>query len=208
MEHARQLLGFALLLTAVWLLWVLGQLTSVDGMAQALAFLCAVALAAWTWGRVQGLGAKARRITALTLVASLLLLGREVLPRATPAAAGRQAKELAWAPWTEESTQAALEAGRPVFVDFTADWCLTCKANERVVLAREDVQAAFKAHGVTLLKADWTKRDERIRDVLAKHGRAGVPLYLLFKPDAPGSPQVLPEVITQAVVLEALAGLD
>ena len=92
-----------------------------------------------------------------------------------------------------------------MFVDFTADWCLTCKFNERTVLQREDVQAAFARHKVALFVADWTRRDAAIGKKLAAHGRAGVPMYLVVSPRAPQAPEVLPELLTADTVLEALA---
>jgi thiol:disulfide interchange protein DsbD len=96
-------------------------------------------------------------------------------------------------------------SGRPVFVDFTADWCLTCQVNERVALSRPAVAQGFARNDVALVKADWTHRDERITRALAEHGRQGVPLYVLYAPGA--KPVLLPEVLTEDLVLRALDGL-
>jgi thiol:disulfide interchange protein len=107
-------------------------------------------------------------------------------------------------PWEEQAVAAALAEGRPVFIDFTADWCLTCKFNERTVLASEQVRAAFEKHRVALFVGDWTRKDARIGAKLAEHGRAGVPLYLVLSPTAPGAPVVLPELLTADTVVEAV----
>src|SRR5690606_38421148 len=108
--------------------------------------------------------------------------------------------------WSERAVAEALAEGRPVFVDFTADWCLTCKFNERTVLASRRVREAFEARGVEFLIADWTRRDEDIRQKLAEHGKAGVPLYLLYAPGQT-APRVLPELLTEGLILDALSSL-
>lgn len=200
MERFKQVLGFALLATAAWLVWVMGGLGGVDAMARLLAFLVAVAFGCWLLGLAQ---AAARR-RWMGFSAALLVVGASggLLPTgaATEAVASTRA-------WSEEAVAAALAEGRPVFVDFTADWCLTCKFNERSVLASPRVRAAFEAAGVELLIADWTRREERIRKKLAEHGKAGVPLYLLYAPDRPSRPRVLPELLTEGLVLDALASM-
>jgi thiol:disulfide interchange protein DsbD len=98
--------------------------------------------------------------------------------------------------------------GRPAFVYFTADWCLTCKLNERVVLSDERIQQALAERNTAIFKGDWTLRDEAIRAELARFGRAGVPLYLLYDPAKPGKPQILPELLSVDLVLETLSSLD
>ncbi|MFP2896687.1 thioredoxin family protein, partial [Corallococcus sp. 4LFB] len=107
-------------------------------------------------------------------------------------------------PWDEAAVTAALAAGQPVFVDFTADWCLTCKFNERTVLSRDDVRQAFLKHNVAFFVADWTRRDARITTKLAEHGRAGVPMYLVLSPGAPDAPEVLNELLTADSVIQAV----
>ena len=98
-----------------------------------------------------------------------------------------------------------MSSGRPAFVVFTADWCITCQVNERTVIERETIQDAFAESDVALFKADWTRRDDAIRRKLAEFGRAGVPLYLVYRPHAPDSPRVLSELLTRGEVLSALA---
>ncbi|MEE8165690.1 MAG: thioredoxin family protein, partial [Myxococcota bacterium] len=110
-----------------------------------------------------------------------------------------------WTAYSEEAVAAALAQGRPAFVVFTADWCITCQVNEKTVLSRSAVREAFAVGGYALFKADWTRRDEKIRVKLAEFGRAGVPLYLVYSPDAPDRPQMLSEILTTDRVTTALA---
>jgi thiol:disulfide interchange protein DsbD len=112
--------------------------------------------------------------------------------------------EQSWRSYDMAAIQAELERGRPVFVDFTADWCITCKVNESVVLQDSRVKAELSRLAVATFKADWTLYDDEIRRVLASFGKAGVPMYLVYRPDAPARPAVLPELLTVDIVLEAL----
>jgi thiol:disulfide interchange protein DsbD len=108
-----------------------------------------------------------------------------------------------WQPWSAEAVQQAQAAGRPVFVDFTASWCLSCQVNERVALQKPEVQAAFAAKHVLLLKADWTRHDEKITQALVAMGRSGVPAYAYYAAGEK-SPRLLPEALTPGIVLEYL----
>jgi len=109
-----------------------------------------------------------------------------------------------WRPWTHETVAQTLADGKAVFVDFTADWCITCKVNERTALAADEAQDLIASRDIMLLRADWTRPDDRIRAELARHGRAGVPMYLVYSPGRPDAPDVLPEVLTPGMVHEAL----
>ncbi|HKC10784.1 MAG TPA: thioredoxin family protein, partial [Vicinamibacteria bacterium] len=111
---------------------------------------------------------------------------------------------LAWEAYTPETLAAVRAQGRPVFIDFTAAWCLTCQVNERVALASTEVQDRFRREGVVLLRADWTRSNGDITAALASYGRQGVPLYVLYPRDPGRVPRVLPEVITPGIVLAAL----
>ncbi|MBO6939303.1 MAG: thioredoxin family protein [Deltaproteobacteria bacterium] len=194
MEVLQRALGFLLLATAVWLLWLVGQLSGTDGMAQALAFLVALAAAVWMVARAQ------RRLVGVALAAALLVpAGLWAFPLPEPEPAATSADDA----WSPEAVEATLADGQPVFVDFTADWCITCRANERLVLQSDAVRQAFEETGARLLVADWTRRDETIRQVLAEHGKAGVPLYLVYRPGET-APEVLPELLTEAIVTDAL----
>jgi thiol:disulfide interchange protein DsbD len=112
---------------------------------------------------------------------------------------------MASAPWSAESVRAAQAEGRPVLVNFTADWCVTCKINERAALSSPRVAEALKATNAVYLVGDWTRRDDAITRELERHGRSGVPLYLLY-PANGGEPRILPQLLTEGVVIEALKG--
>jgi len=196
MERGRQLLGFALLGTAVWLGSVLGALAGVDALVRLLGFLLVLGAACWVVGSFQD---SRRPRLALGAALLLLLLGGALTLRFE--AVHPSASASAWAP---DVVAAELRAGRPVFVDFTADWCLTCKFNERTVLSRPTVQQALAATSTRYLVADWTRPDARIAAELASRQRAGVPMYLLFSPYRPESPEVLPELLSESRVVEAL----
>ncbi len=205
MERGKQLLGFALLGTTVWLVWVMGGLAGVDGMARLLAFLTLVGLGAWMYGLAQGASGGRKAAGVASVVAVLALGGFLTLRFEETGPALRKGSIVAEAqPWSEEAVRAALAAGQPVFIDFTADWCLTCKFNERTVLAGEEVRAALAEHKVAFFVADWTRRDELISAKLAEFGRAGVPLYLVVSPAAPDKPEVLSELLTTNSVVEAV----
>jgi thiol:disulfide interchange protein DsbD len=207
MQHLRQLMAFPMFVTCVWLLWVLAQQVDVDALALVLAALVALALAAWSAGQAQRgargfgwVGTGAAVLSALVMVAAT---ERTTLPAAR--AAMLHSETEAWADWSPPALSQALSRGRPVFVDFTAAWCVTCQANKRLVLYSNRVAAAFASRGVTLLRADWTNRNDAIAHELARFGRTGVPLYVLY--DSRGQPRVLPEILTQGAVLDALSEL-
>jgi thiol:disulfide interchange protein DsbD len=194
MERGKQLLGFALLGTGVWLASILGSLAGVDGVVRLLAFLVVLALAAWAWG------AWRKRPVLLGGLLAVLLTGWVAL-RFAP---GPEAASVRRDAWSEEAVSRSLAQGRPVLVDFTAEWCLSCKFNERTVLASEAVQSALARTRTQLLVADWTRRDPRITRALAAHERAGVPMYLVYSPTRPEQPEVLPELLTPDLVVSAL----
>ncbi|HEB89642.1 MAG TPA: thiol:disulfide interchange protein [Deltaproteobacteria bacterium] len=209
MMKLRAGLGFSLLATVVWLLYVLGQsggATAVVAMTGNLLFL---AFLLWIFGQLQPirrvwlgrLGAVA--ITGLAF-AGFNLIDFDRAGAAAPARMGTQTGS-EWRVWSEEAVAEALSEGHPVFVDFTADWCLTCQVNERTVLGRPAILEAFRNGGYVLFKADWTRRNEAIRRKLAEFGRAGVPLYLVYSPDAPERPRILSELLSRREVLSALA---
>ena len=216
--HLKHFLGFTLLGTTLWLLWILGSSFGAHGMTRALGGLLALSLAAWLYGLVQHRAGKARVLVSLLAVAIASAAAWTALrlepTHQAPAGAGdpsARAQTLAqdtdahgWQPYSPARVHEALSQGKLVFVDFTADWCITCKVNERAVLDRDPVQAAMRARGVVKLKADWTRRDDRIRAILQAHGKAGVPMYLVYRPEAPQAPQVLPELLSPELVLSAI----
>jgi thiol:disulfide interchange protein DsbD len=203
MLELRASLGFLLLASAVWLLWVLGRAAGIDAVAAELALLLALAYAVRALGRVQAGAASGRWLLAGGLVAGLAVSGAGVVgmqPRAQDGARG-----LEFRAFDAAAVRAVVESGQPAFVYFTADWCLTCKLNERRVLADERVQAALERSGIARFRADWTRRDAGIARELERHGRAGVPLYLIYAAGDPDHPQLLPELLEVDLVLEALA---
>jgi thiol:disulfide interchange protein DsbD len=199
MGRLRTVLGFALLASACWLLWIFGRLAGVDALGAALASLVALGLGAWIFGLQQQAERGGRGLVAGATVALAVFVALNPLVTAQ-AEAPRRAE----ASYSPELVTEHLRGGRPVFLTFTADWCLTCKANEKTVIASERVQAELARGGYAVLKADWTRRDEAIRRELARFGKAGVPLYVIWRPDAPDAPRVLPELLTVDGLVEAL----
>jgi len=205
MEVFRRFMAFPMFGTTVWLLWVLGQQSGIDGAGALLALLVALALVLWALG----LAGRARSwVATLSIAAGAFLvwsIGPYVIrPVAEPVSTGVAAGER-WAPWSPARVQAGLAEGRPVFVDFTAAWCVTCQYNKKTTLANAEVLAAFDAAGVRTLRADWTRRDATISAELGRLGRSGVPVYLLQAPGKP--PIVLSEILSVADVMAALGQL-
>ena len=198
METFKQVMAFPLYLSVVWLLWVLGGITSRDGMLVAMCGLTLVAFALWLWNRP---GRSALLLRCAALLAALALLTAPQI--STLAQAGRQAAAgSAIEPWNAQRVDELRSQGRTVFVDFTADWCITCKVNEHVALNTQTVKQAFAAEQVVWMQGDWTRADPAITEVLNRYGRSGVPLYLLYVKGA--EPKVLPQILTPQLVVDAL----
>ena len=195
MNTLRRFMAFPMFATVVWLLWVLGQQTGVDGAAALLALLVALAMVAWSFT----LKGRSRLVVATFSIATFALLtgaiGKNVL-KPMPSAGFVAAAEAGarWQAWEPGRVDQLLAAGQPVFVDFTAAWCVTCQYNKKTTLANVDVLADFDAKKVTLLRADWTRRDPAITAALAQLGRNGVPVYVLYKNGSP--PVVLSEILS------------
>lgn len=202
LESFKQLLAFPLYATVVWLVWVLGQQVGIDLVGEASLGLVVFALGGWLLGRSQR--TQRRRVGALaacTMAGALLIAldaGRSALEPASVALDDQ------WEKFSVARVAALRLEGRPVFVDFTAAWCLSCQVNERVALRTDAVRQAFSDASVALLRADWTARDPDISAALAGLGRSGVPLYVLY-PAAPAAPaHILPAVLTPGTVIKAL----
>lgn len=207
MDTLRRFMAFPMLATVVWLVWVLGHISGVDGAGALLALLLAMGLLVWSLG----LTGRSRTAFAIVSVAVLVVLTGAIGPLITKiddsaaplAAVGTAAQPGAaptWQAWTPGRVEAELAAGRPVFVDFTAAWCITCQYNKKTTLGNAEVLADMRAHNVTLLRADWTRRDPAITVALEQLGRSGVPVYVLHQP---GRPAVLFSEILDAQELRA-----
>ncbi len=210
MAHFKTVMAFPMFATVVWLVWVLGQQAGIDGAAALLALLVTLSFAAWAWGS-PSLGARARGgfgTAALLLLAAALFWAAPSLRQevaASPSATGPASSSTeTWQSWSRERVAQAQAEGRPVFVDFTAAWCVTCQFNKRTTLADPRVLADFEARRVLRLRADWTRRDPAITAELARFGRSGVPVYLVYAPGAAG-PRVLSEILSVDEVRSALA---
>jgi thiol:disulfide interchange protein DsbD len=200
MLELRRAAGLLLLATVVWLLFVLGRVAGPGAVSAVLVLLWLAALGA------QGLGWRQRaagsaRAAATALAAAALVAAAAGVVRLDAASGAAREPALAFDP-AEVARQVA--SGRAAFVYFTADWCVTCKVNERLVLEDERVRAALREHDVAVFRADWTRRDEAIRVELARFGRAGVPAYLVYAAGDPAAPRVLPELLSVELLLDAL----
>ena len=205
MLRLKQLLAFPMFATVAWLAWVLGVQLDNDAVLRLMIALLALAFALWSWHAMQSGGARAFGAAALLALAAAIAVA---LPLATLGAKIANAAPAAtaegdWQPFSPASVAALSASGRPVFVDFTAAWCVTCQVNKRTTLQRDAVRGAFAQHGVALLRADWTRRDPQITAALARLGRNGVPVYVLYRPGK--EPLLLPEILTQQAVFDALA---
>ena len=211
MDVAKKVLAFPMYGAAAWLIWVLAAQTDRGSLAAAFAAAVLVGLAAWIFGAAQrraASGAGARGVFALSGVAVALAVAVLALapfgPAPQTAAAGAVvAAGVPSEPWSPERVAALRAAGKPVFVDFTAAWCVTCQVNEQVAINTAEAIHAFQRTGAVYLKADWTNRDAAIAKALADQGRVGVPLYLVYAP-GDGAPKVLPQLLTSGMVAQAL----
>ncbi|AEG91584.1 protein-disulfide reductase DsbD family protein [Ramlibacter tataouinensis] len=205
MDTFRRLMAFPMFATVAWLVWVLGQQSGIDGAGALLGLLVALSFIVWTLG----LRGRARTALAAVSLAAFALLawaaGPNVIQAAPAAGAVAGAAGERWQPWSPARVDELLAAGQPVFVDFTAAWCVTCQYNKKTTLAREDVLADFSAKNVALLRADWTRRDAAITAALARLGRSGVPVYVVYKKGSP--PVVLSEVLGVEEVRSVIANL-
>ena len=201
MLRLRQFMAFPVAATVLWLLWVLGHMVGVDTAIALAALLLCGGLLVWALG----LAGRWRVVLAALAVVLGVAAARVMLPALAAPSPGREAVSTAgWGVWSADTVARHLEEGHPVFVDFTAAWCITCQYNKQTVLARPDVLGTFAAKGVTLLRADWTMRDPAISRALADLGRSGVPVYVLYRKGQ--APVVLSEILSVAEVQGVLAG--
>jgi thiol:disulfide interchange protein len=220
MEIFKQITAAIFFATTIWLAWVYGQLYAADDGVNQVALLLAcfllLAVAGWALGRWPAKWASGIAAVILILLALAIPLsqvrGAGQRSAADSSLAGAVAdgsvqqrnERIVWQPYSEEALDAARAAGHPVFIDFTAAWCLSCQFNERAVLNSTAVENALRQGGVTTLKADWTNSDPEITKKLASAGRAGVPTYVLYPAAAGSAADVLPELLTRDLVLRAI----
>ncbi len=197
METLKQFLAFPLYATAIWLLWVAGRQTGVDTMAAVLVGALLLAMALWLWRP----GLWPRALAAVCLIGAIAMGSFRGPDGDGSAPAQLTDGHLAW---SEQAVADQRKRGKAVFVDVTADWCITCKVNEAAVLNTADITAAFARADVAYLIADWTNRNTEIASLLEQHGRTGIPLYLLYPADPDAPPLLLPQVLTKDTVLQAL----
>ena len=199
MVRFKEILAFPMFAAAIWLVWVLSLQAGEDGVLFALSAMLAVGLAIWLFKRKGIIG---KVLGALSVLAALIL---PISIAANPASNQIAAGELQAEMWSLERVAELKAEGRPIFVDFTAAWCVTCKVNEKVVLKTSKVKKLFDETNTAFLVADWTNKDDIIAAELAKYGRAGVPLYLVYSNNSV-SPAILPQVLTYDVIKDAIAG--
>jgi len=208
MVHVKQFMGFLLLATLLFLLYVVGAQRGLEGAIWASCFLLVISVACWMKGVfVVPTASVAKRSIVLVIMLVLVLASGmyfigDKFHSTNVASAGSQLRG-DWQAFTPERLQTELEQGHTVFVDFTAAWCLTCKFNEANVLESQDVRDAFQHRGIVKMKADWTNGDPVITKLLKQFGRPGVPLYVLY-PGKNEEPIVFPELLTKSMVLEKL----
>jgi thiol:disulfide interchange protein len=209
MEILKQAVSVPIFATVIWLVWVFAQMAGVSALAGLLGAFLLLAIAGWFLGHWPG-----RR--APSVVAAVILAAAVALPvwavrvfyvPFNPSRVVTLSKKSVWQPFSPALLAQERAQGRPVFVDFTASWCLSCQVNERLILDNAEVRRTFQKGGVALLRADWTDQDPQITKALAALGRSGVPTYAIYPADPSAAPQVLPEVLTRGIVLSALKAL-
>jgi thiol:disulfide interchange protein DsbD len=212
MDTLKQVFAFPMYASAAWLLWVLAQQTSPLGLGAALAGAILVALAAWAYQKSKSSSTPGRVTALVTAVAAavlavLLPVRYSGVALATPGSISAAAPDAAgWIPYDAQKVAQLSASGKPLLVNFTASWCLTCLVNERNAFADPAVRDLFRDKGVTLMKGDWTNRDPQITKALTAFGRAGVPLYVVYNAKAgSATPIVLPQLLTAGIVQDAFA---
>jgi len=210
MDVLKQAVSLFMFGTVIWLAWVVAQAYGAALLAALLGTFLLLAVAGWFLGRWPATrwATAVAGLILLAVVAACFAAPRELAVAPEPAPTQNSSKGLptrsVWQPWSADAVQHALAAGQPVFVDFTAGWCLSCQVNERVALDQASVMQAFAAANVALFRADWTREDPAITQQLTALGRSGVPVYALYTPGQ-GDPELLPQVLTPGIVTDALA---
>ena len=216
METFKQFMAFPLFATAIWLAWVYGQQTGINGLGALLVGLLLMSIGIWILHRWQATqissGARivSRSTVALLVIGGFLFTtaGSSDTDMSSQSANGSYIDSygVEWEPYTKDKVDSYVAAGQNVFIDFTADWCITCKANERIAFSSEEVRQTFSEKNFVMVKADWTTRNPEITRALESFGRNGVPLYVIYSKSI-DEPMILPELLTPGIVLDALNGV-
>jgi thiol:disulfide interchange protein DsbD len=213
MDILKQAISVPIFATVIWLAWVVAQAYGSAMLAVLLSAFLLLAIAGWFLGRwpMKVWAKTVAGIIVLTVIAACVTAPKElavapVLTSPQSSSENPAPRSGVWQPWSTHAVQHALAAGQPVFVDFTASWCLSCQVNERVALDRPEVESAFAQANVALFRADWTREDPVITQELTALGRSGVPVYALYAPGEE-SPRLLPQVLTPGIVVDALSKL-
>ena len=206
MEVLKQAVAVPIFGTAIWLAWVLAGAYGASLLAALLVGFLLLAIAGWFLGRwpARRWAAVVASLIVLAVIAISVLAPRKLA--AAPETSSSRASQGGWQPWSAQAVSLAQSAGRPVLVDFTAKWCLSCQVNERAALEQPEVEKALQDSNVLLLKADWTRYDDSITQALKSMGRSGVPAYALYTPGQ-DQPELLPEVLTPGIVIDAVSKL-
>ena len=204
MDTLKQVLAFPLYLTAVWLLWVLGRQRGIDAVALVLVGVTVLAAGLWWWERNRYREGRWRKVLALVLLLVALWPLSGVQRGQAPVADAATALPANWMPYSPERLASLRAEGRGVFVDMTADWCITCKMNERTVLKTDRFASLMAEHDMVVLQGDWTDVDPVISQFLDEYGSVGVPLYVVFRAGVEGQGHALPTVLSFGIVEQAL----
>lgn len=203
MDNLKQFLAFPLYLSAIWLLWVFGRQTSVSGMAALCAGAVAIAFGCWLLGReARGFWQLVRRFC----IAASWIMATVLVWQGAESREQKATTDSRWQAYTPELVASLRAEGRPVFINLTADWCLTCLANERIALHTRATEQAFDKLNVATIKGDWTNTDPKITELLQEYGRSGVPLYLWFPANTSEKAIILPQLLTQNLLINVLNG--
>jgi thiol:disulfide interchange protein len=213
MQTLKHFLAFPMFATVAWLVWVFGQQLDIDAVLSLLLSLIAIGFAAWIYGQWQHLALRngvvsAKAIfllfAALLAAASALALVANAARDSVSTTTASASKSIGWEVWSPQRVDELLAQGKPVFVDFTAAWCVSCQVNKKAVLEGDTVKKFFAEQKIVVLRADWTKRDADITKELARYKRSGVPMYQVWLPTAgQKSAILLPELLTSDIVTSA-----
>ena len=215
METFKQLMGFPMLAVVIWLAFVLTSQLGQAIQTILMVSMLILGFACWVYGKwnqpICSTGIRwTARLVAFGLVAVVCVMGMKAIDILRPDGGSAmtetivQSHGIDWQPFNRQQIDTLRAEGKPVFIDFTADWCLSCKFNEKVAFTRE-VADAFKQSGIVTMKADWTNRNEEITRALEEHGRTGVPLYIFYPADPAQSPEILPQVLSPSIMLKAIS---